>query len=115
VDTASTLSAIHNDLAPPPLPIRYDRDFPARSWVEQSEWWNARTTFSFLGFMMAVCQAGFTLRFLPVYALILRVRIKTQGHLPWWHDLHRLVPLLGPALLMLIWGISVRLFTRNFG
>lgn len=84
------------------LPIRYDRSWPQRAWIEGI----GPDEDSLLWFsLVVICfQAIFLVAGTCNFIMEMRKYVR-KGRIPWWHDLHDLIPQSVEAALMLFSGL----------
>lgn len=90
--------AIRRNLLPVALPILYDRDRPARSWVPQMGW-DDNNRLHHLSLAIVVFQFIATFFF---FCLLRESILRRQ--LPWWTDLHKVLPLVCESLIVAFFG-----------
>ena len=99
--------AIHRKQLPIALPILYDRDRPARSWIPQMGW-DDNNRLHHLSLVIVVFQ------FIVTFFFFCLLRESIRRHqLPWWTELHKVLPLVCEALIVaLLGGIDLSLVKR---
>jgi hypothetical protein len=83
---------LRNGQVPSPLPVVYDPERPARNWVagidpeegQRFHWWLV------LIMLFQVVAIG-------NFVVFVRQKVRTRGRLPWWYDLHMVLPFLVQA------------------
>lgn len=96
-----TRQALKDRQAPAPIVIAYDPRWPARNWVEgiHDEQWRL---YKFLGYVV-ILQSVFTFCF----AVGLAAEIRNRQEIPWWHDLHMVLPLVVASVCFGFAGLMV--------
>jgi len=103
-DVAMHLRSAHAHF---PLQLRYDPRWPWRCWIDAlgAEDENRLEWFSFFAlFFQAIV--------LLVFLLILSQHLK-RGGVPWWRDLHKVLPLGTEAFIMVLFGTIQRTVFRS--
>jgi hypothetical protein len=80
--------AIRRGQVPFNVGVAYDPDRPARRWLLGSRWFDEDRLHVFSLVVMSVQLLG-----IGYFAIALRATIERRGRLPWWHDLHTVIPL----------------------
>ena len=100
--------AIRQQQAGLELPIVYDPQRPGRSWIPQLGWddGNRLHYFSFMILFFQFLGA-------MLFFVLLKDAIKLHKHMPWWSELHCLLPLATEAfILALIGGLELYVVQR---
>lgn len=79
--------------------IRYDRNNPARAWVQGSTW-NSGNELYWISLMVLFFQAIATIPFVG-----LLYNSAAKGRLPWWFDTYKVLPLVIEAFWMFLFGM----------
>lgn len=94
---------------PADLPIVFDPDRPSRSWIPQIGW-DDQNRLHYLSLLILLFQFIFT----SLYVLILWESVKRTRVLPWWSELHRVLPLACEAFIMALFGGLELFIVRRF-
>lgn len=91
--------AIQQNQMPLELPIVYDPEQPGRSWIPQRGWDDGNRLH-----YMSLLILFFQFLASCIFLLCLWENIKSRRHLPWWTELHNLIPLGTQAFIMALFG-----------
>lgn len=95
--------ALRNKQVPSPITIAYDPVLPERNWIAGS---NAGDDNRF--FVFALLIRFFQGLAIFNFVVFLRQEIKTQQQLPWWYDLHMVLPFMVEATFLGFFGGLIR-------
>ena len=101
--------AIRNKQAGLQLPIVYDPEHPSRSWIEERGW-DDGNRLHYFSFLILLFQFLIMLLFL----VLLNDRVKQYNQLPWWTELHCLIPLGAQAFILALFGGLELYIVRRF-
>ncbi len=103
------VQAIRQRLANIALPIVYDPERASRSWIPQLGW-DDQNRLHYFSLLILLFQFLFSIMFV----LLLSESIKNHKHLPWWTELHGLIPLGCEAFIMALFGGIELYIVRRF-
>lgn len=95
--------ALRNDQLPCPISIAYDPILPARNWIAGIDPGHGHRFHAF-----ALCIHLFQGIAIIYFVQLLRQAIKTHHQLPWWYDLHNVVPFMVEAAFLGGFGGLIR-------
>jgi hypothetical protein len=100
---AQVQQALRNKQLPCPISIAYDPVLPARNWIAGNEPGDGQR-FHFFALLIRFFQGLAILNFLT----FLLLAIKNHHQLPWWYDLHMVVPFMVEAAFLGVFGGLLR-------
>jgi hypothetical protein len=101
-----TKQALQRRNLPSEVDILFDPDIPNRNWLADLGWWQeGRERLFHLSLFVLIFQ-GIALLMFGVAALL-----ATRTHIPWWYDLHRVIPLMMESF----WLVNLGIWWRTIG